>query len=39
MSEENVKHVVEYPPHLRITMAIPFKESLHIPDVPRPVFA
>jgi len=35
---DNVKHVEEYPPHLRITMAMPFKESLYIPDIPRPVF-
>jgi hypothetical protein len=36
MSEQ--KHVKEYPPDRRITMAIPFKEYLDIPQIPRAVW-
>lgn len=33
------KHVLEYPPDRRITMAIPFKEVLDIPQIPRMAWA
>jgi hypothetical protein len=35
---KDTKIVEEYPPERRITMAIPFKEELYIPNIPRPVF-
>ena len=37
MSEQ--KHVKEYPPERRITMSIPFKEMLDIPQIPRSVWS
>jgi hypothetical protein len=35
----DTKIVEEYPPERRITMAIPFKEYLDIPQIPRAVWA